>query len=113
MARMMDVFDAEFLDYQRKCEAMELTVDVECKKYPPRVVLGQEISLFENGEQECKTIIYGGLEPEIAVKGTLEVTKKQLNDLVKGAVNLLEIYLHAYMQDHVEYERAMKERSAE
>lgn len=109
MARMMDLFEEEFLRFQEKCDAMELTVDVRYNEYPPRVVLRQEQNLFDatgtEEQRETEVVILGKVEPEIVVKGSLEVTKKQLNDLIRGATELLKIYLHAYMQDRMEYER--------
>lgn len=110
--RMMGLFDSEFVTYEGKCDALNLRVRFESEGYPPRVVLTQEQTLFDQDgaaeQRDTEIVIVGGLEQEITVKGTFETTKKQMNDLIRGAADLLEVYLHAYMQDHMEYERAMR-----
>ena len=56
--------------------------------------------------EETKIVITGGLEPEITVKGVFSLRKKEMDSIIRKAVNVLNIYLHAYVQDHMEYEAA-------
>lgn len=100
MGRIMTVFDIDFGKYEEKCHAQHMEVEFNSDVYPPRIVLTQEQT------RETEIVVVGGVEPQITVKGAWETTRKRLNKMVTGALKLLELYLHAYMQDHMEYEAA-------
>lgn len=109
----MALFDTEFERFSGACRNGNPNVDFACEAYPPRVVLTKEQTLFDVGvgreeTRSAEIVVIGGLEPEITVKGAWDTTKKEWNKLVNGAAELLNIYLHAYMQDHIEYDRAMR-----
>lgn len=111
MGRIMTVFDIDFGKYEEKCHAQHMEVEFNSDVYPPRIVLTQEQTLFDVGTQQEQTreteiVVVGGVEPQITVKGAWETTRKRLNKMVTEALKLLELYLHAYMQDHMEYEAA-------
>ena len=115
MGRIMDVFDAEFLDFSELCGDLDLAAEAKCNQYPPRMVVTRPENLFDaaaDKAEETKIVITGGLEPEITVKGVFSLRKKEMDSIVRKAVNVLNIYLHAYVQDHMEYDAAMaKERT--
>ena len=116
MGKLMALFDIEFQSFEGACMARNMTVEFDSEEYPPRVVLAKEQTLFDVGAGREEThsaeiVVIGGLEPGITVKGAWDTTKKEWNKLVNGAAELLNIYLHAYMQDHIEYDRAMSKRS--
>ena len=107
----MTVFDIDFGKYEEKFHAQHMEVEFNSDVYPPRIVLTQEQTLFDVGTQQEQTreteiVVVGGVEPQITVKGAWETTRKRLNKMVTGALKLLELYLYAYMQDHMEYEAA-------
>lgn len=107
MGRIMDVFDAEFLDFSELCGDLDLAAEAKCNQYPPRMVVTRPENLFDAAEdkpEETKIVITGGLEPEITVKGIFSLRKKEMDSIIRKAVNVLNIYLHAYVQDHMEYE---------
>lgn len=109
MGRIMTVFDIDFGKYEEKCHAQHMEVEFNSDVYPPRIVLTQEQTLFDVGTQQEQTreteiVITGGLEPEITVKGIFSLRKKEMDAIIRKAVNVLNIYLHAYVQDHMEYE---------
>lgn len=109
MGRIMDVFDAEFLDFSELCGDLDLAAEAKCNQYPPRMVVTRPENLFDaaaDKPEETKIVITGGLEPEITVKGIFSLRKKEMDSIVRKAVNVLNIYLHAYVQDHMEYETA-------
>ena len=115
MGRIMDVFDAEFLDFSELCGDLDLAADAKCNQYPPRMVVTRPENLFDaaaDKPEETKIVITGVLEPEITVKGTFSLRKKEMDSIIRKAVNVLNIYLHAYVQDHLEYEAA-RERGRE
>lgn len=109
MGRIMDVFDAEFLDFSELCGDLDLAAEAKCNQYPPRMVVTRPENLFDaaaDKPEETKIVITGGLEPEITVKGIFSLRKKEMDSIVRKAVNVLNIYLHAYVQDHMEYNAA-------
>lgn len=109
MGRIMDVFDADFLDFSELCGDLDLAAEAKCNQYPPRMVVTRPENLFDaaaDKPEETKIVITGGLEPEITVKGIFSLRKKEMDSIVRKAVNVLNIYLHAYVQDHMEYEAA-------
>ena len=110
MGRIMDVFDAEFLDFSELCGDLDLAAEAKCNQYPPRMVVTRPENLFDaaaaDKAEETKIVITGGLEPEITVKGAFSLRKKEMDSIIRKAVNVLNIYLHAYVQDHMEYEAA-------
>lgn len=116
MRRIMDVFDAEFLNFGELCGDLDLAADAKCDQYPPRMVVTRPENLFDaaaDKPEETKIVITGGIEPEITVKGTFSLRKKEMDSIIRKAMNVLNIYLHAYVQDHMEYNAAkMKERKA-
>ena len=108
MGRIMDVFDAEFLDFSELCGDLDLAAEAKCNQYPPRMVVTRTENLFDEADkaEETKIVITGGLEPEITVKGIFSLRKREMDAIIRKAVNVLNIYLHAYVQDHMEYEAA-------
>ena len=108
MGRIMDVFDAEFLDFSELCGDLDLAAEAKCNQYPPRMFVTRPENLFDEADkaEETKIVITGGLEPEITVKGIFSLRKKEMDSIIRKAVNVLNIYLHAYVQDHMEYETA-------
>lgn len=109
MGRIMDVFDAEFLDFSELCGDLDLAAEAKCNQYPPRMVVTRPENLLDaaaDKPEETKIVITGGLEPEITVKGIFSLRKKEMDSIVRKTVNVLNIYLHAYVQDHMEYNAA-------
>jgi hypothetical protein len=109
MGRIMDVFGAEFLDFRTLCGDLDLEAEAKCNAYPPRMVVTRPENLFDaaaDKPEETKIVITGGLEPEITVKGAFSLRKKEMDSIIRKAVNVLNIYLHAYVQDHMKYEAA-------
>lgn len=114
MGRIMDVFDAEFLNFSELCGDLDLAADAKCNQYPPQMVVTRPENLFDaaaDKPEETKIVITGGLEP-VTVKGVFSLRKKEMDSIIRKAVNVLNIYLHAYVQDHLEYEAA-RERGRE
>lgn len=70
-------------------------------------MVGEQLAdIIRHDPAAQEIVVVGGVEPQITVKGAWETTRKRLNKMVTGALKLLELYLHAYMQDHMEYEAA-------
>lgn len=78
MGRIMDVFDAEFLDFSEMCGDLDLAAEAKCNQYPPRMVVTRPENLFDEADkaEETKIVITGGLEPEITVKGIFFTAQK-------------------------------------
>lgn len=109
MSRIMHVFDAEFLNFSDLCADLDLKADIRYDIYPPKMIVTRPETLFdaaEDSSEETAIVIVGGIEPEIAVKGAFALRKKELDSIIRKAVAALNIWLHAYVQDHMEYDAA-------
>lgn len=116
MGRIMDVFDAEFLNFRELCDGLDLTAEINYKTYPPKMVVRRLETLLDAAEDESEEtaiVIAGGIEQEIMVKGEFALRKKELDSIIRKGIAALNIWLHAYVQDHMEYDAARaKEREA-
>ena len=109
MSRIMDVFDAEFLDFAGLCDNLDLSAEIDCETYPPKMVITRPETLFdaaEDSSKETAIVIAGGIEPEIMAKGEFALRKKELDSVIRKGIAALNIWLHAYVQDHMEYDAA-------
>lgn len=79
MGRIMDMFDAAFLDFSDRCGDLDLAAEAKCNQYPPRMVVTRPENLFDEADkaEETKIVITGGLEPEITVKGIFHCGKRR------------------------------------
>lgn len=110
MAQIMELFSAELADFAEAYEKEYWLVDFHGEKYPPRIVMERvEPPLFMQGDDEAPggrglIQIIGRPEMQVVTSGKLQIGKKDLTKMINGAGNLLELFLHGYMQEQKELE---------
>lgn len=74
---------------------------------------GDTASLYKIEEDGKRTIepnptvqIIGRPDLQVTTTGKLQISKKDLTKMVNGAANLLELFLHGFMQERKEIETA-------
>lgn len=107
MAGIMDEF-AVTLDSFTKTRIEECwEVEFNSAQYPPSIVMRQIIPplyrVTEEGREDithrAQIKVLGLPETEVVTSGNLQLSKKELNKMVNSAAQLLELYLHGFMQD--------------
>ena len=114
MAKIMELFAAELDEFTGNYEKEQWDVTFRGEAYPPRVVMEQATPpLYKIEEDGKRTIepnptvqIIGRPDLQVVTTGKLQISKKDLTKMVNGAANLLELFLHGFMQESKEIEAA-------
>lgn len=111
MGKIMELFYGELGAFQAKMEDDKWEVEFRDEKYQPRITMGQLVPpLFEMTPDGQKTEdpaciqVIGTPDMRIITTGRLLISKKELNKYVNTAQGLLQLYLHAFMQERKEME---------
>ena len=114
MANIMALFAAKLDEFTGNYEKEQWDVTFRGEAYPPRIVMEQATPpLYKTEEDGKRTIepnptvqIIGMPDLQVITTGKLQVRKKDLTKMVNGAANLLELFLHGFMQERKEIEGA-------
>ncbi len=111
MSKIMELFYGELGSFQSSMVDDNWEVEFRDEKYPPRVTMDQlQPPLFEvtaDGPKEtapAQIQVIGTPDMRIITTGKLQISKKELNKYVNTAQKLLQLYLHAFMQERKELE---------
>ena len=111
MAAMMELFSAELDDFVKDYDDLHWDVSFRGEEYPPRITMDQLVPpLFEMTPDGQKTEdpaciqVIGTPDMRIITTGRLLISKKELTKYVNTAQGLLQLYLHAFMQERKEME---------
>lgn len=114
MAQIMELFAAELTRFTDEMDKLQWEVEFNDSAYPPRLVLRESMpplyKAAENGVSEtqyhrAQIKVLGWPDTEVVTSGSLQMSKKGLNNIINSADKLLTLYLHGYMQDQKERER--------
>lgn len=114
MAKIMELFATELDEFTGNYEKEQWDVTFRGEAYPPRIVMEQATPpLYKIEEDGKRTIepnptvqIIGRPDLQVVTTGKLQISKKDLTKMVNGAANLLELFLHGFMQERKEIEAA-------
>ena len=114
MAKIMELFATELDEFTGNYEKEQWDVTFRGEAYPPRIVMEQATPpLYKIEEDGKRTIepnptvqIIGRPDLQVVMTGKLQISKKDLTKMVNGAANLLELFLHGFMQERKEIEAA-------
>lgn len=114
MAGIMQLFAAKLDEFTVNYEKEQWDVTFRGEAYPPRIVMEQATPpIYKIEEDGKRTIepnptvqIIGMPDLQVITTGKLQVRKKDLTKMVNGAANLLELFLHGFMQERKEIEAA-------
>ena len=114
MAEIMQYFAIELDSFVNEYNGKNWDVDFVGTEYPPRIVMEQATPpLYKIEEDGKRTIepnptvqIIGRPDLQVVTTGKLQISKKDLTKMVNGAANLLELFLHGFMQERKEIEAA-------
>lgn len=111
MAKIMEVFASELGLLSVAAENDGWSVGFRGEKYPPRIVLDQvQPPLFDmtpDGPKETRPVciqIIGRPDVQVVTTGKLQISKKDLNRMVNRATEVLNLYLHGFVQERREME---------
>lgn len=113
MGKIMELFYGKLGGFQTSMEDDGWSVEFWDEKYPPRVTMDQLTPpLFEmtadgpkENEPACIQVI-GTPDLRVVITGKLQISKKDLNKMVNRATEVLDLYLHGFMQERKELEAA-------
>lgn len=116
MAEIMQYFAVELDSFVNEYNGKHWDVDFVGTEYPPRIVMEQATPpLYKIEEDGKRTIepnptvqIIGRPDLQVITTGKLQISKKDLTKMVNGAANLLELFLHGFMQERKEMEAAQE-----
>lgn len=107
MGKIMELFYGELGAFQAKMEDDKWEVEFRDEKYPPRITMDQLVPpLFEMTPDPACIQVIGTPDMRIITTGRLLISKKELSKYVNTAQGLLQLYLHAFMQERKEMEAA-------
>lgn len=114
MAEIMQYFAVELDSFVNEYNGKHWDVDFVETEYPPRIVMEQATPpLYKIEEDGKRTIepnptvqIIGRPDLQVITTGKLQISKKDLTKMINGAANLLELFLHGFMQERKEIEAA-------
>ena len=113
MAEIMGAFAHDLDNFVAYYEKLNWDTSFRGEAYPPRIVMEQAtppLFIVEDGQKKLvpnPTIqIIGRPETEVITTGKLQISKKDLNKMVNRATEVLNLYLHAFMQERKEMEAA-------
>ena len=114
MAKIMELFAAQLDIYVADYEKEQWDVFFRGEKYPPNILMQQATPpLYKTGPDGEKTLeeqptiqIIGRPDLQVVTTGKLQISKKDLNKMVNRAADLLELFLHGFMQERKEMEAA-------
>ena len=114
MANIMALFAAKLDEFTGNYEKEQWDVTFRGEAYPPSIVMEQATPpLYKIEEDGKRTIepnptvqIIGMPDLQVVTTGKRQVRKKDLTKMVNGAANLLELFLHGFMQESKEIETA-------
>lgn len=114
MAKIMELFATELDEFTGNYEKEQWDVTFRGEAYPPRIVMELATPpLYKIEEDGKRTIepnptvqIIGRPDLQVVTTGKLQISKKDLTKMVNGAANLLELFLHGFMQERKEIEAA-------
>ena len=116
MGKIMELFYGELGAFQAKMEDDKWEVEFRDEKYPPRITMDQLAPpLFKMTPDGQKTEdpaciqVIGTPDMRIITTGRLLISKKELTKYVNTAQGLLQLYLHAFMQERKEMEAAQND----
>lgn len=107
MERIMALFEVTLISYETDAATNGFSAEFYGEQYPPRIVLTENTPPLyiraadgtEREETQPTITIIGSVDGEVAVCGKCKLTKKALNGLVNKGLQLVELYLHGYMQE--------------
>lgn len=107
MADIMDEFAVALDGFAEISDKAGWEVEFNSVQYPPSIVMRQFTPplyrVTEEGREDithrAQIKVLGLPETEVVTSGNLQLSKKELNKMVNSAVQLLELYLHGFMQD--------------
>ena len=116
MAEIMQYFAVELDSFVNEYNGKHWDVDFVGTEYPQRIVMEQATPpLYKIEEDGKRTIepnptvqIIGRPDLQVVTTGKLQISKKDLTKMVNGAANLLELFLHGFMQERKEIEAQPK-----
>ena len=104
MAEIMQYFAVELDSFVNEYNGKHWDVDFVGTEYPPRIVMEQDGK--RTIEPNPTVQIIGRPDLQVVTTGKLQISKKDLTKMVNGAANLLELFLHGFMQERKEIEAA-------
>lgn len=112
MAQIMELFASAFNELAQQYDELEWEVDFRGEQYPPYIVMEKRSPpLFVTAEDGTRTEekppvikIIGGPETQVVVRGNIQIGKKSLTKMVNRAAEVLELFLHGFMQERKEME---------
>lgn len=111
MGKIMEVFGSELDLLSVAAEKEGWSLSFRGETYPPRIVLDQtQPPLFDmtpDGPKETRPAciqIIGHPDVQVVTTGKLQIGKKDLNRMVNRATEVLNLYLHGFMQERREME---------
>lgn len=107
MADIMDKFALALDGFTEASDKTGWEVEFNDTQYPPSIVMRQILPplyrVTEEGREDithrAQIKVLGLPETEVVTSGNLQLSKKELNKMVNSAAQLLELYLHGFMQD--------------
>lgn len=107
MAGIMDEFAVALDNFKQTGIKEYWEVEFNSAQYPPSIVMRQVIPplyrVTDDGREDithrAQIKVLGLPETEVVTSGNLQLSKKELNKMVNSAAQLLELYLHGFMQD--------------
>ena len=107
MADIMDEFAVALDAFDESSGKAGWEVEFNSAQYPPSIVMRQIIPplyrVTDEGREDithrAQIKVLGLPETEVVTSGNLQLSKKELNKMVNSAAQLLELYLHGFMQD--------------
>ncbi len=111
MGKIMELFGSELSLLSVAVENDGWSVDFRGETYQPRIVMDQlQPPLFDmtpDGPKETQPAciqIIGRPDVQVVTTGKLQISKKDLNKMVNRATEVLNLYLHGFMQERKEME---------
>ena len=111
MGKIMELFGSELSLLSVAVENDGWSVDFRGETYPPRIVMDQlQPPLFDmtpDGPKETQPAciqIIGRPDVQVVTTGKLQISKKDLNKMVNRATEVVNLYLHGFMQERKEME---------
>lgn len=112
MAKIMELFASELNDLTEQYDELDWDVRFHGEEYPPSIVMEKRSPpLFVTAADGTRTEekppvieIIGGPETQVVVQGSIQIGKKSLTKMVNRAAEVLELFLHGFMQERKELE---------
>lgn len=111
-AQIMELFASAFDELAKQYNELEWEADFRGEQYPPYIVMEKRSPpLFVTAADGTRTEekppvveIVGGVDTQVVVRGNIQIGKKDLTKMVNRAAEVLELFLHGFMQEQKKLE---------